>query len=124
MILAGAGRRRRLAGLRQHALRAARRRSTTTRSGRDITDWKAELAPYYDQAKRMLGVVAQPAAHPADEVMEQVADDMGVGDTFHPTPVGVFFGGPGAGTPASGRRPVLRRRRARPQRLHRAAASA
>ncbi|MCW2846506.1 MAG: choD, partial [Marmoricola sp.] len=23
---------------------------------RDITDWKAELAPYYDQAKRMLGV--------------------------------------------------------------------
>ena len=32
---------------------------------------------------------------PSDEVMKQVADDMGVGDTFHPTPVGVFFGGPG-----------------------------
>jgi cholesterol oxidase len=29
--------------------------------------------------------------------MQQVADDMGVGDTFHPTPVGVFFGGPGQG---------------------------
>ena len=28
---------------------------------RDITDWRAELAPYYDQAKRMLGVVAEPA---------------------------------------------------------------
>ena len=27
--------------------------------------------------------------------MEKVADEMGVGDTFHPTPVGVFFGGPG-----------------------------
>jgi cholesterol oxidase len=27
--------------------------------------------------------------------MEKVATDMGVGDTFHPTPVGVFFGGPG-----------------------------
>ena len=26
----------------------------------DITDWRAELAPYYDQAKRMLGVVANP----------------------------------------------------------------
>ena len=26
--------------------------------------------------------------------MQQVADEMGVGDTFHPTPVGVFFGGP------------------------------
>ena len=27
--------------------------------------------------------------------MEKVATDMGVADTFHPTPVGVFFGGPG-----------------------------
>ena len=35
-----------------------------------------------------------PTMTPADEVMEKVADEMGVGDTFHPTPVGVFFGGP------------------------------
>ena len=61
-----------------------------------ITDWKGELAPYYDQAKRMLGVVENPLHTPADEVMKQVADDMGVGHTFHPTPVGVFFGGPDA----------------------------
>lgn len=60
-----------------------------------ITDWKTELAPYYDQAKRMLGVTTYPGFTPADEVMKQVADDMGVGDTFHPTPVGVFFGDPG-----------------------------
>jgi cholesterol oxidase len=60
-----------------------------------ITDWRDELAPYYDQAKRMLGVVQNPVHTPADEVMEKVANDMGVGDTFHPTPVGVFFGGPG-----------------------------
>ena len=58
-----------------------------------ITDWKAELAPYYDQAKRMLGVVTNPLRTPADAIMQQVAEDMGVGDTFHPTPVGVFFGG-------------------------------
>ncbi|HET9858625.1 MAG TPA: GMC family oxidoreductase [Nocardioidaceae bacterium] len=61
----------------------------------DITDWQAELAPYYDQAKRMLGVVENPLRTPSDDVMEKVANDMGVGDTFHPTPVGVFFGGPG-----------------------------
>jgi cholesterol oxidase len=61
---------------------------------RDITDWKTELAPYYDQAKRMLGVVENPLRTPADDVMEQVAKDLGVEDTFHPTPVGVFFGGP------------------------------
>ncbi|NYG60149.1 cholesterol oxidase [Nocardioides daedukensis] len=60
-----------------------------------ITDWKAELAPYYDQAKRMLGVVENPLRTPSDEVMQKVAEQMGRGDTFHPTPVGVFFGGPG-----------------------------
>jgi cholesterol oxidase len=59
-----------------------------------ITDWKSELAPYYDQAKRMLGVVQNPLYTPADEVMEKVATEMGVAETFHPTPVGVFFGGP------------------------------
>ncbi len=62
---------------------------------KDITDWRAELAPYYDQAKRMLGVMDNPLHTPSDEIMKQVADEMGVGDTFHPTPVGVFFGGPG-----------------------------
>ncbi len=62
---------------------------------RNITDWRDELAPYYDQAKRMLGVVQNPLRTPSDDVMEKVANDMGVGDTFHPTPVGVFFGGPG-----------------------------
>ncbi|MGA8846380.1 MAG: GMC family oxidoreductase [Nocardioides sp.] len=60
----------------------------------EITDWKDELAPYYDQAKRMLGVVTNPVRTPADDVMEKVAQEMGAGETFHPTPVGVFFGGP------------------------------
>ncbi|GAA0977928.1 Cholesterol oxidase [Nocardioides aquaticus] len=59
-----------------------------------ITDWRAELAPFYDQAKRMLGVVDNPLRTPADDVMEKVASEMGVAETFHPTPVGVFFAGP------------------------------
>jgi cholesterol oxidase len=62
---------------------------------RDITDWRSELAPHYDQAKRMLGVVENPLHTPSDDVMLQVAKELGVEDTFHPTPVGVFFGGPG-----------------------------
>ncbi|NRQ49785.1 GMC oxidoreductase [Aeromicrobium stalagmiti] len=57
-----------------------------------ITDWKNELAPYYDQAKRMLGVQVYPHTTPADTVMREVAEKMGVGGTFHHTPVGVFFG--------------------------------
>ncbi|WP_326569020.1 GMC family oxidoreductase [Amycolatopsis rhabdoformis] len=60
-----------------------------------ITDWKAELAPYYDQAKRMLGVVENPLTTPADEVLREVAEDMGIGHTYRRTPVGVYFGTPG-----------------------------
>ncbi|MET8778403.1 GMC family oxidoreductase [Nocardia sp. NPDC004654] len=63
----------------------------TDRQWAHITDWKSELAPYYDQAKRMLGVAANPRMTPADEVIREIADDLGVGDTFHATNVGVFF---------------------------------
>ncbi|MEV0432483.1 GMC family oxidoreductase [Nocardia sp. NPDC050413] len=62
---------------------------------RDITDWRAELTPYYERAKKMLGVVQNPHMTPADEIFKAVAEDMGVGDTFVQTPVGVFFGEPG-----------------------------
>lgn len=58
----------------------------------DITDWASELGPYYDQAARMLGVTKNPRMTPADEVMLDVAEQMGVGDTFQLTPVGVYFG--------------------------------
>jgi cholesterol oxidase len=64
-----------------------------------ITDWRAELAPWYDQAKRMLGVVQNPTMTPSDEVVKRVADRMGVGDTFCMTPVGVFFGRDGRKEP-------------------------
>jgi len=67
----------------------------TDRQWAHITDWRSELAPYYDQAKRMLGVTTYPGFTPADKVMKQVAEEMGVGETFRPTPVGVFFGEPG-----------------------------
>ncbi|MFY9922325.1 MAG: NAD(P)-binding protein, partial [Mycobacterium sp.] len=64
-----------------------------------ITDWRAELMPHYEQAQRMLGVVQNPTFTDADKVMKEVADDMGVGDTFVATPVGVFFGPDGTKTP-------------------------
>ena len=65
----------------------------------DIADWQAEYRPFYDQAKRMLGVTETPFETPADRVMKQVADRMGVADTYHPTPVGVWFGTPGERVP-------------------------
>lgn len=59
---------------------------------RDITDWQDELKPYYDQARRMLGVRLNPTTTPSDVHLKAAAERMGVGDTFHMAPVGVFFG--------------------------------
>lgn len=57
-----------------------------------ITDWREELAPYYDQAKRMLGVRLNPTMTPSDVHLKAAAAKMGVADSFHMAPVGVFFG--------------------------------
>ncbi|MBP0452529.1 GMC family oxidoreductase [Kitasatospora sp. RG8] len=57
-----------------------------------ITDWQEELAPFYDQAQRMLGVRINPTVTPSDVHLKAAAEKMGVGDTFHMAPVGVFFG--------------------------------
>ncbi|MFJ4836284.1 GMC family oxidoreductase N-terminal domain-containing protein [Streptomyces sp. NPDC088747] len=59
---------------------------------KDITDWEEELKPYYDQARRMLGVRLNPTMTPSDVHLKAAAQRMGVGDTFHMAPVGVFFG--------------------------------
>ncbi|MGW4909552.1 GMC family oxidoreductase N-terminal domain-containing protein [Streptomyces sp. NPDC004270] len=59
---------------------------------RDITDWQEELKPYYDQAQRMLGVRLNPTMTPSDVHLKAAAEKLGVGDTFHLAPVGVFFG--------------------------------
>lgn len=65
-----------------------------------ITDWREELAPWYDQASRMLGVVDNPYFSPSDAAMKEVAEQMGVGHTFKMTPIGVFIGdGPGIVSP-------------------------
>ena len=61
-------------------------------SCRRLADWKTLLRPHYDTAKRMLGVVPNPRRWPADEVLQQIATDMGRGHTFRPTEVAVFFG--------------------------------
>ena len=57
-----------------------------------ITDWKSELAPWYDQAERMLGVEVNPYFTNSDKAMKEVADELGVGHTFKMAPLGVHFG--------------------------------
>ncbi|MFF5564200.1 GMC oxidoreductase [Streptomyces sp. NPDC012623] len=57
-----------------------------------ITDWERELKPHYDQAARMLGVRLNPTMTPSDIHLKAAAEEMGVGESFHLAPVGVFFG--------------------------------
>ena len=57
-----------------------------------LADWKSLLKPHYQTARRMLGVTRNPKLWFADEKMKEIADELGKGDTFHATDVGVFFG--------------------------------
>jgi cholesterol oxidase len=66
-----------------------------------ITDWRDELAPHYAQAKKMLGVVTNPTTTPSDVEMQRLAEQFGKGETYHPTPVGVFFGRDGKREPGA-----------------------
>jgi cholesterol oxidase len=61
----------------------------------DMTDWESSLAPHYAEAQRMLGVVENPYEDPADQLLRELGEELGVGDTYKRTPVGVFFGGEG-----------------------------
>ena len=60
-----------------------------------LGDWQAELAPHYDTAERMLGVVEYDGMGPADKLLKEYAEEIGAGETFTNTRVGVFFDQPG-----------------------------
>lgn len=67
---------------------------------RDLADWESELAPHFDTASRMLGVVDEnPCEGPVEQLMRDAADELGVGHTFRKTPVGIHFGRPGVTEP-------------------------
>ncbi|HEX6228028.1 MAG TPA: GMC family oxidoreductase [Solirubrobacterales bacterium] len=65
----------------------------------DLRDWAQELKPHYDTAERMLGVVGYEGMGPADILLKEYAEEIGVGDTFTNTRVGVFFDQPGREVP-------------------------
>jgi cholesterol oxidase len=65
----------------------------------DMADWEAELAPHYEEAQRMLGVVQNPHDDPADQLLRELGEELGVGDTYKKTPVGIYFGEAGKTVP-------------------------
>ncbi len=65
----------------------------------DLDDWEATLAPHYAEAQRMLGVAVHEDDDPADELLREFGEHLGVGDTYRKTPVGIFFDNPGETVP-------------------------
>lgn len=57
-----------------------------------LADWKRELAPHYDTARRMLGSARNPRMTRGDEVLRDIARDLGRDEHFHLTDVAVYFG--------------------------------
>lgn len=56
-----------------------------------FNDWEHLLKPHYDEAHRMLGRVKLDKFHKEDEVLHDVARDMGKEDSFDNVYVGVFY---------------------------------
>lgn len=57
-----------------------------------LHEWKNEMKPHFDTAKRMLGVTTNRILGPADFKLQEMAKSIGVENSFYPTEVGVLFG--------------------------------
>lgn len=64
-----------------------------------LASWKEELKPHYATALRMLGAVPCPVDTYADQVLREIASDLGTPDKIIPTQVAVYFGEPGKTVP-------------------------
>lgn len=62
-------------------------------------DWQAELRPHYQTAARMLGVTPCPTHHLQDKYLEETAQNLGVGGSYGPVPLGIYFGRSGEESP-------------------------
>jgi len=83
-----------------NTLYRARRRFYEDPQWAELADWESALAPHYDEAERMLGVVAYDRDDPADDLLREFAREIGVEDTYAKTRVGVLLDGtPGERVP-------------------------
>ena len=65
----------------------------------DLDDWQARLMPHYETAQRMLGVTVHDRDDPADQLLRELGEELGVGDTYSKTPIGVYLDNPGETVP-------------------------
>jgi cholesterol oxidase len=70
-----------------------------TPAWKHLNDWKTVLEPHYATARRMLGVARNPRLWPSDHLLKDIADGIGMGDSFQPTEGAIFYGEPGVEVP-------------------------
>ncbi|MBK9071523.1 MAG: GMC family oxidoreductase [Myxococcales bacterium] len=64
-----------------------------------LPSWQAALAPHYATAQRMLGATESEVVVETDEILREVATEMGFGHTWKKHNVGVYFGEAGKTVP-------------------------
>src|SRR3954470_8681830 len=64
-----------------------------------LGDWESALEEHYETAEAMLGVTDYPLEGPADLLLREYGEEIGVGETYKQTRVGAFFGEPGKEVP-------------------------
>jgi cholesterol oxidase len=67
-------------------------------------DWRAELAPHFQTASRMLGVATNPRHTLQDDWLQETARQCGVPDTFGPVTQAIYFG-PNSNSNSQGQTP-------------------
>jgi cholesterol oxidase len=64
-----------------------------------LAEWESELAAHYDTAERMLGMAPVTYDDPGDDLLRELACDIGVEETHAKVNVGVYFGEQGVTAP-------------------------
>jgi len=57
-----------------------------------LADWTREMPEHYATARRMLGVTRNEILGEADQMLQAMAEEQGVGESFYRTDVAVYFG--------------------------------
>jgi cholesterol oxidase len=64
-----------------------------------LRDWEEELKTHYQTARRMLGAERHPYKSISEDLMLQLAEEIGNKNAFEQTDVAVYFGKPGVTAP-------------------------
>jgi cholesterol oxidase len=64
-----------------------------------LEDWRAIMPEHFATARRMLGAVTNPKLGDPDHALKRAADRRGLGHTFKPTDVSIYFGEPDVTVP-------------------------